>query len=55
MSINISLDCKCDGCRSKIDDGEIVYCQSCYSDLVLENEKLQVEIAELKAEPFGGQ
>jgi len=46
--VSLELDFKCDVCKSRMIEGESAYCEACYRELVLENEKLQIKISELE-------
>lgn len=41
---------ECDLCECGIDEGDAVYCQDCYDDLVKQIDELETEIRDLRRE-----
>lgn len=48
--MSLELDCGCDECGDRIDEGDVIYCNHCYSNLQNEIESLENRITELENE-----
>lgn len=44
----IKISCNCDECTKCLDDGDIIYCSSCFAELRREIEELEKENYKLK-------